>query len=188
MMLEAGQQLLTMIEDVLDLTKVDAGEITITLQPVELAQVWRASASMVEGVRERYGVTFIDRLSGHDLWVCADPQRLMQVFINLLTNGCKYNRPGGHVVVESWVEEASVVLDFSDDGIGMSPQELTQLFQPFKRMAPMAENIEGTGLGLYIVKQLVERMNGRIEVSSQTDKGSRFTLRLPLEISRPDPS
>jgi signal transduction histidine kinase len=73
-----------------------------------------------------------------------------------------------------------VVLDFSDDGIGMSPQELAQLFQPFKRMAPMAESIEGTGLGLYIVKQLVERMNGSIGVSSRSGQGSRFTLKLPV--------
>jgi signal transduction histidine kinase len=122
------------------------------------------------------------------LWVSADPQRLMQVFINLLTNGCKYNRPGGHVVVESWEEASSVVLDFSDDGIGMSPEELAQLFQPFKRMAPLAENIEGTGLGLFIVKQLVERMSGSIEVSSQSGKGSRFTLRLPLATGTTDPT
>lgn len=180
MMLEAGQQLLRMIEDVLDLTKVDAGEITIALQPVELAPLWRSSAAMIEGVRERHGVTFVDRLPPQPLWANADPQRLVQVFINLLTNACKYNRPGGHVVVEGWVEEAFVVLELSDDGIGMSAEDLAQLFQPFKRLAPMAETIEGTGLGLYIVKQLVERMSGSIQVHSESGKGSRFTLRLPL--------
>ena len=180
MVMEAGQQLLSMVEDVLDLTKVDAGEITITLQPVELAPLWRSSAAMIEGVRERHGVSFVDRLPGQPLWASADPQRLMQVFINLLTNACKYNRPGGHVVVEGWVEEAFVVLELSDDGIGMSAEDVAQLFQPFKRLAPMAESIEGTGLGLYIVKQLIERMNGSIEVHSESGKGSRFTLRLPM--------
>ncbi|MBC7699547.1 ATP-binding protein [Aquabacterium sp.] len=180
MMLEAGHQLLSMVEDVLDLTKVDAGEITIALQPVELAPLWRSSAAMIEGVRERHGVSFVDRLTAEPLWVCADPQRLVQVFINLLTNACKYNRPGGHVVVEGWVEDAFVVLELSDDGIGMSADDLAQLFQPFKRLAPMAESIEGTGLGLYIVKQLVERMNGSIQVSSESGQGSRFTLRLPM--------
>jgi len=180
MMLEAGQQLLRMIEDVLDLTKVDAGEITIALQPVELAPLWRSSAAMIEGVRERHGVIFVDRLPPQPLWANADPQRLVQVFINLLTNACKYNRPGGHVVVEGWIEEAFVVLELSDDGIGMSAEDLAQLFQPFKRLAPMAETIEGTGLGLYIVKQLVERMSGSIQVHSESGKGSRFTLRLPL--------
>ena len=180
MMLEAGQQLLSMVEDLLDLTKVDAGEIAIALQPVELAPLWRSSAAMIEGVRERYNITFIDRLPTEPLWACADPQRLVQVFINLLTNACKYNRPGGHVVVEGWVEDAFVVLELSDDGIGMSAEDMTQLFQPFKRLAPMAETIEGTGLGLYIVKQLVERMNGSIQVHSESGQGSRFTLRLPV--------
>ncbi|RZI84892.1 MAG: PAS domain S-box protein [Rubrivivax sp.] len=179
LMLNAGRQLLAMVEDVLDLSKVDAGEITIAVQPVALAPLWRASVAMVDGVRERHQVTLVDRLSAEPQWVCADPQRLMQVFINLLTNACKYNRPGGHVVVESWDEEDAVVIQVSDDGIGMSVEEVAQLFQPFKRLAPMAESIEGTGLGLYIVKQLVERMAGRIEVSSQAGQGSRFTLRLP---------
>ncbi|MBA4110283.1 MAG: hypothetical protein C0487_11900 [Leptothrix sp. (in: Bacteria)] len=179
MMLEAGQQLLGMVEDVLDLTKVEAGEIAIALQPVELAPLWRSTATMIEGVRERHQVTFIDRLPAQALWASADPQRLAQVFINLLTNACKYNRPGGHVVVEGWVEEGRVVLELSDDGIGMSPEDLAQLFQPFKRLAPKAESIEGTGLGLYIVKQLVERMEGSIRVHSDIGKGTRFTLSLP---------
>ncbi|RZL02228.1 MAG: PAS domain-containing sensor histidine kinase [Rubrivivax sp.] len=181
MMLEAGQQLLSMVEDVLDLTKVEAGEITMALQPVEVAPLWRSATAMIEGVREHHGVTFIDRLPPQALWVRADAQRLSQVFINLLTNACKYNRPGGHVVVEGWVDadQSSVVIELSDDGIGMSPEDVAQLFQPFKRLAPQAENIEGTGLGLYIVKQLVERMNGRIEVHSQLDQGSRFTISLP---------
>lgn len=184
MMLEAGQQLLSMVEDVLDLTKVEAGEITMVLQPIEVAPLWRSSAAMIEAVREHHGVTFIDRLPAQALWVRADAQRLAQVFINLLTNACKYNRPGGHVVVEGWVEDdqSAVVIELSDDGIGMSPEDLTQLFQPFKRLAPQAERIEGTGLGLYIVKQLVERMNGRIDVHSQLGQGSRFTISLPLAI------
>jgi PAS domain S-box-containing protein len=181
MMLEAGQQLLSMVEDVLDLTKVEAGEIAMALQPIEVAPLWRSSAAMIEGAREHHGVVFIDRLPPQPLWVRADAQRLAQVFVNLLTNACKYNRPGGHVVVEGWAEEdqSFVVIELSDDGIGMSPEDVAQLFQPFKRLAPQAESIEGTGLGLYIVKQLVERMNGRIEVHSELGKGSRFTIRLP---------
>lgn len=83
-------------------------------------------------------------------------------------------------MVEGWVEEDCAVIDLSDDGIGMSADDLAQLFQPFKRMAPMAENIEGTGLGLYIVKQLVERMGGSIQVHSVIGEGSRFTVRLPV--------
>ena len=179
-MLTAGRQLLSMVEDVLDLTKVDAGEITIALQPVELAPLWRSSAAMIDGVREQHGVSLIDRLPAQALWACADPQRLTQVFINLLTNACKYNRPGGHVVVEGWVDGDMVVVELSDDGIGMSAEDMAQLFQPFKRLAPQAESIEGTGLGLYIVKQLVARMNGHIEVHSEQGQGSRFTLRLPV--------
>lgn len=177
--LTAGQQLLALVEDVLDLTKVEAGEIHMALQPVELAPALRASLALLEGVATRHEVSFVDQLPATALWVRADPQRLQQVFMNLLSNGCKYNRPGGHVAIAARREGEEVVIDITDNGIGMAPQDAAQLFQPFKRVASTPHPIEGTGLGLYIVRQLLERMHGRIEVDSAPGEGSRFTVRLP---------
>lgn len=176
---DAGRQLLALVEDVLDLTKIDARELEVTPQTIEAGSILRASAVLLDGARLRYGVTLINRLSGPPLWALADPQRLQQVCINLLTNACKYNRPGGEVRLEGAREHDEVLLHISDTGPGMSEEELSQLFQPFKRLAHTAGQVEGTGLGLVIVKLLMERMGGRVEVRSRLGEGTRFTLRLP---------
>jgi signal transduction histidine kinase len=177
--LTAGQQLLALVEDVLDLTKVEAGEIRMNLQPVPVCPAMEASLALLDGVATRHQVSFINRLPAQALHVQADPQRLQQVFMNLLSNGCKYNRPGGHVSIDARQEGAQVVIEIADDGIGLSREEAVQLFQPFKRVASTPHVIEGTGLGLYIVKQLVERMGGQVSVDGQPGQGARFTLRLP---------
>ncbi len=179
MILAAGQQLLALIEDVLDLSKVEAGEINMALQPVNLTQTLHASMAMIDSARQLLGVQFVDQLPSATLWVQADPQRLQQVCLNLLSNSCKYNRPGGRVVIGASVQEHNVVLHISDDGQGMTADETAQLFQPFKRVASTAAQAEGTGLGLYIVKQLVERMRGHVTVQSEKGKGSTFSITLP---------
>ena len=106
--------------------------------------------------------------------------------MNLLSNACKYNRPGGKIEIGSRQDGQHVVIHISDTGIGLSAEDAEQLFQPFKRIAPQPE-IEGTGLGLYIIKQLVERMNGSVSVQSQPGVGSCFTVRLPLACERAVP-
>ena len=177
--LSAGQQLLALVEDVLDLTKVEAGEVRMNLQAVDIGPMMASSLTLLEGVATRYRVTFIDRLPDKPLRARADPQRLQQVFMNLLSNGCKYNRPGGHVTIDGRLEGDEVVIDIADNGIGMTPEDAGQLFQPFKRVVSSAHYIEGTGLGLYIVKLLVERMRGEVTVDTREGIGSCFTLRLP---------
>lgn len=179
MILAAGQQLLALVEDVLDLTKVEAGEISMVLQPVNATQVMHASMSMIDSARQLLGVSFVDKLPLQAIWVRADPQRLQQVFMNLLSNSCKYNRPGGHVTVSAHQDGHRVVFDILDEGLGMSEDETQQLFQPFKRIHAHIHAMEGTGLGLYIVKMLVERMNGTVVVRSQKGVGSTFSVTLP---------
>ena len=177
--LGAGKQLLALVEDVLDLTKVEAGEVSLALQPVLLGPVIQSSLALLESSCQRAGVRITDHLSAQDLCVSADPHRLAQVLLNLLSNGCKYNRPGGHVIIDGRRVDDQVVIEISDNGIGMSPEECAQLFQPFKRVATTPHFIEGSGLGLYIVKQLTERMHGSVSVSSVKDEGSQFTGKLP---------
>ena len=149
------------------------------LQPVPVGPAMQASLALLDGVAARHQVSFINRLPSEALHVQADPQRLQQVFMNLLSNGCKYNRPGGHVTIDARQDGAQVFIEIADDGIGLSPEEAAQLFQPFKRVASTPHAIEGSGLGLYIVKQLVERMGGQVSVDGQPGQGARFTLRLP---------
>ena len=109
--------------------------------------------------------------------------------MNLLSNSCKYNRPGGRIIVAAHPQSNDIVIDITDDGQGMTPEETAQLFQPFKRVASTAGQMEGTGLGLYIVKQLVEHMHGRVEVRSQKGRGSTFsvTLQAASPSARPTP-
>ena len=185
MIMTAGHQLLALIEDVLDLTKVEAGEINLLMQPVDLVQSMHASMAMIDSARQLLAVSFVDELPRSALWVQADPQRLQQVFMNLLSNSCKYNRPGGRIVISAQNQAHEIVVNITDDGQGMTSEETAQLFQPFKRVASTAGQMEGTGLGLYIVKQLVEHMNGRVEVRSQKGQGSTFSIR--LQATSPSP-
>lgn len=177
--LDAGHQLLKLVEDVLDLSKVDAGEIGMRLQDCDLGTVLDSSLVLIESARQKNDISVINRVSGGSLRVAADAQRLQQVLINLLTNACKYNRTGGHVTIDAHEEADQVRIEIADNGIGLTPEDAASLFQPFRRVAAASVGIEGSGLGLYIVKQLVERMSGTVTVSSEPGVGSRFTVSLP---------
>lgn len=179
MILDAGKQLLSLVEDVLDLSKVESGHIAMHLQPTDAAQCLRQCAALIDNQLQEQQLTWVDQLPPHPVWVQADPQRLQQVWINLLTNACKYNRRGGQVTVSAHEEGDTVRIDIADTGSGMSEQDLAELFQPFKRVNP-SPRVEGTGLGLYIVKLLIERMHGQVSVRSEVGKGSVFAVYLPL--------
>jgi signal transduction histidine kinase len=178
MIFGAGKQLLALVEDVLDLSKVESGDVRVEQREVDVCATLRACAALIEGQRARLGVALVDRLPATPLMALADPQRLQQVFTNLLTNACKYNRPDGQVLLEARLSGDQVLIDITDTGIGLGEDDIAQLFQPFKRVAP-GTHIEGTGLGLYIVKQLVERMQGCVSVRSNRGQGSCFTVALP---------
>ena len=177
--LRAGQQLLALVEDVLDLSKVEAGEVSMRPQTLVLQQLVRDCLPLVDAMRAERHVQIVDALPATPLLVMADPQRLQQVFINLLSNGCKYNRDGGQLSVSAREEDDAIVIDLCDTGLGMTEAEQAELFQPFKRPTQGSAHIEGTGLGLYIVRQLLQRMHGSVTVRSEAGQGSCFTLRLP---------
>ncbi|WP_374592385.1 ATP-binding protein [Aquabacterium sp.] len=178
MILGAGKQLLALVEDVLDLSKVESGDVRIDQQQVDVCATLRNCAALVDGQRARLRVTIDDRLPAAPVLAYADPQRLHQIFTNLLTNACKYNRPDGQVILEARTHDNQVEIEITDTGVGLTASDIAELFQPFKRVAS-AGNIEGTGLGLYIVKLLVERMHGQVAVCSDEGQGSRFTITLP---------
>ncbi|WP_428420890.1 ATP-binding protein [Methylibium sp.] len=175
----AGQHLLAMIGDVLDLSRIETGSLLLTLQAISVRALVDESFALVLPTARAGGVTLLQRASGN-LQVQADPTRLRQVLVNLLSNAVKYNRPGGQVVVETEaVDEHTVRLAVTDTGTGLTPSQQMHLFEPFNRLGAERSSIEGTGLGLAITLRLVELMNGRISVHSQPGSGSTFGIELP---------
>ncbi len=170
----AGEHLLTLINNVLELSRLDGPARDVVLQPVLLATVIEQSLPLVEGLAIQHGVTVVAPSS--PLHVRADATRLKQVLVNLLTNAIKYNRPGGSVRLEVAPEAGRVLMRVSDDGVGMTPEQQTHAFEPFNRAGAERDGIEGTGIGLTIVKALVEGMGGRIAVHSARGVGSVFEV------------
>ena len=173
---EAGEHLLRLVEDVLDITRIDSGQFAMSLQPVALQPVVDAALRLVEKERQAYDIHVVHGLPAQPLYVTADAQRLEQVFVNLLSNACKYNRRGGTLVIEHDERDGEFGVRVRDEGAGLDANERAQLFQPFKRLA---SDVPGTGLGLVVVKLLLEQMGGRIEVHSTKGRGTTFTVHLP---------
>ncbi|MFO1220285.1 MAG: PAS domain-containing protein [Burkholderiaceae bacterium] len=173
----AGQHLLALVDDVLDLSRLDAGEIRLEARNVRLRDTVDAVLPMVAAQAAAAGVTIV---RGHtDVTLHVDATRLRQILLNLLTNAVKYNRRGGQVALDARADGAEVVLTVSDTGRGISAQQIAHVFEPFNRLGMEREGIEGTGIGLAIVKINVERMGGSVQLSSELGQGSRFEVRLP---------
>jgi hypothetical protein len=174
---DAGDHLLSLINDVLDLSGLEAGELRLSLQPVDLGELVRQSLPLLHSLAEQHRVEVgVDRAEGA---ASADPTRLRQVLINLLSNAIKYNRPGGTVVVDACASELEATLTVRDTGRGLRAEQLASLFEPFNRFGVESEGIEGTGIGLTIVKSLVDGMGGRIDVDSRPGEGTAFRVTLP---------
>ncbi len=189
---QAGWHLLDMINDVLDLSRMEAGSLRLTLEPVSLPELAQEAMAMVEPAAQQAQVNLQLSLSPQAEWVQADPVRLRQVLVNLLGNAVKYNRRGGQVVLRTrpaGVGELSIEVE--DSGIGMSEAQLGELFTPFHRLGrdrqgtPGQPGSQGTGIGLVICRKLTDLMAGTLEVSSQEGQGSVFSLRLPRPAGEP---
>jgi PAS domain S-box-containing protein len=173
----AGDHLLSLINDVLDLSGLESGELRLSPRAVDLGELVRQSLPLLHSLAAQHGVTVeTGRAEG---MARADPTRLRQVLINLVSNAIKYNRRGGRVIVETEGDEGETRLLVRDTGRGLSPEQIASLFEPFNRFGVENEGIEGTGIGLTIVRALVDGMQGRIEVSSQPGEGTQFEVRLP---------
>jgi PAS domain S-box-containing protein len=179
--LSAGWYLLELINETLDLAQIESGKAVIFLEPVPLDQIMRECQELVEplAVERGIGINFPQVESLH--WVHADRTRTRQILINLLHNAIKYNKPQGMVtMVCTLAAPASVRISIRDTGPGLSPQQLGQLFQPFNRLGRESGAEQGTGIGLVVVKRLVELMGGVIGVESQLGAGSNFWIELNL--------
>ncbi len=177
--LRAGHHLLELINELLDLARIESGKLSLSPEPLPLAGLVGEAQALVQPLAQQRDV-IISLAPMAGLVVRADRLRLKQVLLNLLSNAVKYNRPGGMVRIEARVQDLfSVRISVHDTGIGIAPQSLPQLFQPFSRVS--GTTTEGTGIGLSISQRLVAMMGGRIGVDSQPGVGSEFWIELPSD-------
>lgn len=171
-----GRHLLTLIEDLLDLSRV--GELA--LGPVELREEIAHAVALCRPLATERSLTVILDLPEEPLDAQADPRRLKQILLNLISNAIKYNRPGGTLTVRASTDSHDVRIEVIDTGRGLSQAELGRLFVPFERLDAARRGIEGNGLGLAVSRTLAQAMGGTLEAASTPGEGSVFSLRLPL--------
>ncbi|PYN80841.1 MAG: histidine kinase [Candidatus Rokuibacteriota bacterium] len=179
--LKAGRHLLSLINEVLDISRIEAGRLQLSLEPVQVGETVRAALDLVCPLAAQHDIEL--RANGADVsqHILADRQRLQQVLLNLLSNAVKYNHAGGTVTVsceDGAGERLRIVV--TDTGRGISPEMFRRLFTPFDRLGAEATGVEGTGLGLALSKHLVEAMGGTLAVVSELGAGSAFTVEFPL--------
>ena len=179
--LKAGWYLLELINEILDLAQIESGRLSMSLEPVSLAEVLRECEAMVVPQAQKRGISLAFTHFDMPCIVKVDRTRVKQVLINLLSNAIKYNRTGGNVVVESVLTTAkSIRISVRDTGDGLEPEQLAQLFQLFNRLGKESNDEQGTGIGLVVSKRLVELMGGVIGVESTVGVGSVFWIELNL--------
>jgi|GEM_PF-6585949 len=179
----AIHRLSTLVRDLLSVSRLESGRISITPQAFDIGRSIQETAAQLEFVAKEKGITLkVEKLPAHLPQAYADPERTTQVLMNLVGNAIKYNRPNGTVTVEvdPTHHEGSLKISIKDSGIGMSKEQMSHLFEKFYRVASQETvGIVGTGLGLYITKSIVERMKGHITVKSVPNKGTTFSFMLP---------
>ncbi len=177
--IKAGWYLLELINEVLDLAVIESGKLSLSREPVLLAELLRECESMVEAQARQHAIQIQFLPFDQNCLANADRTRLKQALINLLTNAIKYNRQHGTVVVScSRSSQDRIRITIKDTGAGLPPEKLLQLFQPFNRLGQENGIEEGTGIGLVVTKQLVEMMGGTIGVKSTVGVGSEFWIEL----------
>ncbi len=179
----AGWHLLEMINETLDLARIESGAVQLSLVPVALAPLVAACRAMVAAPAAQRGISIVEAYDGDALAVMGDATRLKQIITNLLSNAVKYNRQGGQLTLTArrLLQAGGDVVEImvADTGLGMSAAQQAALFQPYNRLGRETSGIEGTGIGLVISRKLSELMGGTLQASSAEGRGSVFTLRLP---------
>ena len=194
--LKAGQHLLELINEVLDLSKIESGNMTISIEEVPLRSLLSEILELLQPMLNAKKISFnAAPLETSGITVLADRVRLKQVLLNLISNAIKYNHPGGSIsVAYRKLEGSKIQISVQDTGVGISPENLEKIFDPFHRVESKTEPIEGTGIGLTISRKLIHMINGSLEVKSEEGKGSCFFITLPavgspssIEESEPTP-
>jgi signal transduction histidine kinase len=181
----AGRHLLDLINEVLDLARIESGQLTLNPEPVSLADIVRECLNLAQPLAEARGIHLIqaDSCAGS---VQADRTRLKQVLLNLLSNAVKYNRKQGTVSIACVADGDAIQVRISDTGAGLSMEQQSRLFVAFERLDADKSAIEGTGIGLALSKHLMDLMQGEIGVESSLGMGSTFWIRVAAAKSQVD--
>ncbi|MDB5969337.1 MAG: sensor hybrid histidine kinase [Hydrocarboniphaga sp.] len=179
--LKAGWYLLELINEILDLSVIESGKLSLSMEAISLPEVMQECRALIEAQAQRHAISITFPEFQNRYFVKADRTRIKQVLINLLSNAIKYNNVGGTVAVYCLTSTPGRIrICVEDAGVGLAPDQLAQLFQPFNRLGQEASIEEGTGIGLVVCKRLVELMGGVIGVKSTVGKGSVFWFELNL--------
>ncbi len=212
--LKSGKHLLDLINEVLDLSRIEAGKLSLSIEPIQLSRIISETMDIVHPLAEERTVKFeLINSPNNDLFIKADKQKLKQVLLNLINNAVKFNRVGGSVKVECEIgkrqesarlpdgqvgkpaeagsslhydSEQMMRISVTDTGMGIAPEGIKKLFNPFQRIGSEISEIEGSGLGLAVAKKLIEAMHGKIGVESIVGDGSTFWIELPQSESQID--
>ncbi|MCW9055752.1 MAG: ATP-binding protein, partial [Gammaproteobacteria bacterium] len=178
--INAGHHLLGLINEVLDLAKIESGKLTVSIETISVTEVLKDVIPLIKNQQELRKIELIDHVSDKEFFINADFTRTKQALLNLLTNAVKYNRDQGSITLDAEVINLRRLrIRVTDTGVGMNEEEMAKLFTSFERMN-QTFNVEGTGIGLVITKHLVELMGGDVGVESLKDKGSTFWFDLSL--------
>jgi len=178
----AGDHLLELINEVLDLAKIESGNIEILKEAVSLNELLNECIALIQPLANNAGLHLIDNITSKtNFMISADHTRLKQVLLNFLSNAVKYNRSNGSITLSVDTDKADFLcLSVTDTGFGLSSDQQQQLFKPFERIGAESSNIQGTGIGLVISKQLIELMGGNIGLESKPNAGSTFWITVRL--------
>jgi signal transduction histidine kinase len=178
----AGEHLLSLLNEVLDLTCIESGNIPIYIEPVSVAEIVNNVLAEIQPLAEKQNIQLINEsVAKEDLVVDTDRTRIKQVLLNIISNAIKYNRINGKVILDyEGVDTETLQINIKDTGIGIPEDKLDRLFEPFERLGSENSEIEGVGIGLTISKKLVSLLNGTLGVQSVFNEGSHFYIRLPL--------
>jgi len=178
--LSAARHLLALINEVLDIAAIEAGRLTLSLEPVPVAEVASEAVSLIRPLADQQGILLVGQGRLSDAHVLGDRQRLKQILLNLLSNAVKYNQPAGSVHLTCEQAGGRLRIKVTDTGPGIPAEALERLFVPFERVGSEQRAVEGTGLGLPLSKRLAEAMGGTLELVSAPQQGSAFWVELPL--------
>ena len=177
---DAGEHLLELINEVLDLSAVEAGQLSLSIEPVNVSEVFSECQTLMSPLAESNGIHLeVDFTGCNEFSVMADRIRYKQVLLNLLSNAIKYNRPNGNVLLACKSDKETLNFSVKDTGKGIKDEHMDMIFEPFNRLDASDSNIEGTGIGLLISRRLVETMGGKMNIESTPGIGSTFSIQLP---------
>ena len=177
--LKGGRHLLALVNEVLDIARIESGDLGLSVEPVALMVAVYEALDMIAPLAEQHGIAVDVDLGEHaGAYVLADLQRLKQIMLNLLSNAVKYNVEGGRVRIAARSDGEELVVVVADTGKGISAADLPKLFSPFERLGAEGSDVDGTGLGLALSRRLAEAMRGSLDVVSRPRQGSTFELRL----------